>query len=103
MLYVLWEYDPADGLAVAYHWLNLAEATAWFVIAAVVARRLYRQRRRPGWELVYAGLFVLFGLSDVIEAYRVPLWLVAAKGLNFAAIVAVRQLIVRRVYVGAKF
>ncbi|MEO1235445.1 MAG: hypothetical protein AAFX76_01515 [Planctomycetota bacterium] len=103
MQYVLWRYEAQDGLAIGYHWLNLAEAVAWFVVAAVVARRLVRRHRRPGWEAVYVGLFVLFGLSDVFEAYRVPVWLVAAKGLNFAAIVAVRRFIVRRVYAGSRF
>ena len=103
MRYVLWRYDPSDALAVGYHWLNLCEAVAWFVIAAVVARRMFKHRRAPVWESLYVTLFVVFGLSDVYEAYAVPLWLIAAKGFIFMGIVAVRAVLVKRHYPGAKF
>ena len=103
MRYVLWRYDANDALAVGYHWLNLCEAIAWFVIAGIVGWRMVRQHRAVAWELVYVGLFIAFGLSDVWESYQVPLWLIAAKGLIFGGIVMVRAVLVKRYYPGAKF
>lgn len=101
--YVLWRYDPSDTLSAGYHWINVAEAVAWFVIAAVVVRRMRRQHKAVRWEAVYALLFIVFGVSDLWESRVVPVWLVAAKGLIFAGIVAVRHVLVKRYYVGAKF
>jgi len=57
----------------------VAEAIAWFVIALYVLARFYRFRR-TSLELAYAGLFVLFGLSDLRESYVVQPWLILAKG-----------------------
>ncbi|MEM6459572.1 MAG: hypothetical protein AAF710_09300 [Planctomycetota bacterium] len=105
MAYVLWRYDPAsaDAVATAYHWLNVTEAFAWFAVAVYVGRRLVRHRRAVGWESAYVLLFVVFGVSDLVESRVVPVWLIAAKGLIFAGIVAVRWKLVRSYYPDAKF
>ncbi|MEM8782179.1 MAG: hypothetical protein AAGE65_04910 [Planctomycetota bacterium] len=89
MRHVLWRYDANDALAVAYSYLNVAEAIAWFVIAAWVVRRAWVDPK-TAWEWAYALAFVVFGLSDVWESYAVPMWLIAAKGLIFAAILGLR-------------
>ncbi len=98
--YVLWAYDADDWLAVGYSALNVAEAIAWFVIAAWVARRAWRDPKTP-WEWAYALAFVAFGVSDVWESYRVPIWLIAAKGVILAAILLLR-LRVKRARPGLK-
>lgn len=103
MRYVLWRHDPADGLASVYHWVNVVEACAWFLIAAYVGVRFLRHRRSFLWEPLYVLLFVAFGVSDLWESRVVPVWLIAAKGLIFAGIVAVRVPVVRRLYPGRKF
>ena len=64
---------------------------------------MVRHRRSLGWESLYVALFIVFGISDVWEAYVVPLWLIAAKGLIFVGIIAVRAVLVGRYYPGAKF
>lgn len=101
--YELWRYDPADSLTVAYHWLNVVEAMAWFMIALAVGRRMIRCRRSVGWESLYVLLFITFGLSDLWESRVVPMWLIAAKGLIFAGILAVRHQLMRHHYPDAKF
>lgn len=103
MRYVLWRYDPHDALASGYHWLNVCEAIAWFAIAVFVGQRLVRQHKAVTLEAAYLLLFVLFGVSDLWESRVVPLWLIAAKGVIFAGILAVRWRLVKRHYVGAKF
>ncbi|MEM6553002.1 MAG: hypothetical protein AAF750_12870 [Planctomycetota bacterium] len=101
MGHVLWGVDYGDALAVGYSVLNLCEAVAWFAVAVWVIRR-HRRRGGGRWDWVYAGLFVVFGLTDVMESQVVPLWLVAVKGVVFGGIVGVRFVVVRRYYVGAK-
>ena len=103
MGYELWRYDPSDGLGAAYHYLNVAEAWAWFGIATYVGWRMIRHRKHLPLELTYIALFVVFGISDLWESQVVPMWLIAAKGLIFAGIVSVRWPLVKRHYVRAKF
>lgn len=103
MVYELWRYTPGDPLGLAYRLLNLAEAAAWFVIAAGVGVRAVRLRRAPRAETLYVLLFALFGLSDVWEAHAVPLWLIAAKGLIFAGILLVRRHLLKHAYPGRRF
>ncbi|MEM9882940.1 MAG: hypothetical protein AAF800_08490 [Planctomycetota bacterium] len=105
MAYALWRYDAeaADWVAHAYHWLNVTEAFAWFAVAVYVGRRLVRQHRATVWESVYVMLFVVFGVSDLIESRVVPVWLIVAKGLIFAGIVGVRWKLVKDHYPQAKF
>ena len=65
-------------------------------------RRHLRRTTGGVWDWVYVALFAVFGLSDVLESQVVPMWLLAAKGLIFAGIVAVRWIVVRRYYPGSK-
>ena len=76
-------------------------------MAGWVLRRRVRDKHgltdtaRP-WEHAYALSFLVFGLSDVLESQVVPLWLVAAKGLIFAALLICRWQVVTRYYPEAK-
>ncbi|MEM9417680.1 MAG: hypothetical protein AAGA25_01325 [Planctomycetota bacterium] len=103
MQYELWRYREGDPLAVAYHWLNICEAIVWFIIAGIVARRLFQEHRAPLWEVYYLGLFVVFGVSDLWEAQVIPVWLIVAKGIIFLNIVGVRRVLIRRFYPEARF
>lgn len=85
----------ADGLeAWAYAGFNALEAAAWFAIAGWVLARWVR-RGRSRVELVYAALFVLFGLTDVAEAHAVTGWLLLAKGLVLANLLTARLYVTR--------
>lgn len=89
MRHVLWRYDDSNPLAVAYSYLNVAEAVAWFAIAGWIARRAWLDPKTH-WEWAYAFALVVFGVSDVWESYAVPMWLIAAKGMIFATILLLR-------------
>ncbi|MEM1098012.1 MAG: hypothetical protein AAGH92_04415 [Planctomycetota bacterium] len=89
MRHVLWRYEGGDALAMAYSYLNVTEAIAWFIIAVWVTRRAFRDPKTT-WEWAYAGAFAVFGVSDVWESYAVPIWLIAAKGVIFGLILALR-------------
>lgn len=100
--HVVWRVDYASPLATGYSILNLLEAIAWFAVAAWVLRRHFKRDTGGAWDYAYFALFVVFGLSDVMESQLVPLWLIAAKGAIFIAILLVRWIVVRRYYPGAK-
>lgn len=83
---------PLDAAAI----FNLAEAALWFLIAVILlARFLIRSpgpvRPRSAWWL--PPTFVVFGISDLIEArtgaWWDPWWLAALKGGCIAVFVAV--------------
>ena len=74
-----WYWEPSEASTGdwAYHLFNLAEATAWFVIAVVIVRR---SRQVSQWvDRWLAFTLLLFGLSDVAEAWMVSIALVAVK------------------------
>lgn len=95
---VWWAYDPqADWYAQPYHWINLVEGCAWLLLAALVLRR-WSRGARSHVELLYALAFVTFGLSDFREAYVVESWLILFKGVNLAALLVLRWIVIRRYY-----
>ena len=77
------------------------EATAWFLFAALVLYRWWRHRR-SSLELWYALAFVLFGLSDLIEARWLTSWLLWWKGVNLVALFWLRRTVLRRYYPDAR-
>jgi hypothetical protein len=99
-----WSYAGADDRfhATIYRGLNLVEAVVWFVFAALVAWRAMRHHRLAGLELVYALLFLTFGLTDVREAWALQSWLIWLKLANLIALIGVRRLVMRRHYSLAK-
>lgn len=101
MAHVLWRYDDSPESAI-YSWFNVAEAVAWWLIAAWVLVRHARHRRT--WiEPLYVFMFIIFGLSDVLESYRVTPWLVLCKGLIFANLVVMRVHLIRVYYPRHRF
>jgi 4-amino-4-deoxy-L-arabinose transferase-like glycosyltransferase len=72
------------------------EAIAWMAIAAWVLVRV-RPDRPSGVEWIYAACFVLFGVTDLVEAMRLPVWLLLVKGLILALILALILMLRRRV------
>jgi hypothetical protein len=99
-LYEIRRYQPRrtiwDNWA---FWFNLTEAAAWFVIAGLVLARWCRFRRSLE-ELLYAGLFVAFGLTDVREAFVLQTCLLWVKAINFAGILWVRHRLLKAYYPG---
>ena len=93
-----WTYDPAaDAFAQTYHWLNLVEGAFWLAFSLLVLRR-YARYRHSRLELSYSLAFAYFGLSDCVEAYALTSWLILLKGLNLAALLWLRWLVLRRYY-----
>jgi hypothetical protein len=99
-----WERTPKEAYTwvdVACRGFNFVEAAAWFLFAILVFRRWcrYRQSKR---ELGYAVAFILFGLSDLIEAWMLTSWLLWWKGINLVTLFLMRRTIMRRYYPRAK-
>jgi hypothetical protein len=97
-LYPLWVYDPTGDLSVhIYSWVNRIEGVFWLAFAGLVLARFLRHRR-SALELAYALAFLTFGLSDFVEAFIVQPWLILFKGINFAAIIVLRWIVIGRYY-----
>jgi len=95
-----WNRPPRDPLLFhdfACHYFNLCEATVWFVIAALVLKRWWTFRR-SFLEVGYAIAFLLFGISDVIEAWNLTSWLLWWKAINLVALFQFRRTIIGRYY-----
>ena len=102
ILHVLWRYPPTrPGLFdVAYRGFNLLEAAIWFLCAVWVAGR-WRRHRRSQLEPAYAMAFLLFGFTDVREAYQLDVPLLAAKLIVLLALARFRKM-VRPLYPGSR-
>lgn len=85
-----------------YFGFNTVEAVAWFTFAAIVLFRWTRNRKSP-LEVLYSLLFLLFGISDVIEIIFYPLWLLLAKAIILAGLLFTRRHLIRVHYAGKKF
>jgi hypothetical protein len=93
-----WQYAPnGDGFSATYHFANLAEGCVWIALGALVLLRYAKHRRSP-IEPIYALAFVLFGASDFREAYALQSWLILGKGVNLAALLWLRHIVIRRYY-----
>jgi hypothetical protein len=94
-----WSYgrDAELPYSTAYHTFNLIEGTAWLVFCGLVLVRYYRFKNSR-LELLYALAFFTFGLSDFREAYCQQSWLIWLKGINLAALLYLRHLVITRFY-----
>jgi hypothetical protein len=72
-----------------YHWFNLMEAAVWFICAAAVLWRT--QPRSYGVDYRLAAALVIFGISDVVEAWFLSLPLAAVKLLVLIALLRFRR------------
>ena len=98
-----WSYATHGHLALSawYRGMNLVEGTAWIVITALVLVR-YLRHRHSALELVYAGAFLTFSLSDYREAYSLQNRLILVKAVNLVALAWLRRVILRRYYPGRR-
>lgn len=94
-----WSWNPETATAgdFAYRWFNLFEAAAWFTFAALVAGRWFKHRHSR-LEIAYAVAFVVFGLTDVMEAWQQSLPLLALKGLVLGVLLTLRATVRRKWY-----
>ncbi len=97
-----WTWDRPPGQVKSLqdhlcHYFNLCEATAWFIFAMLVFRRWLRYRR-SSTEIAYLIAFLLFGVSDIIEAWKLTSWLLWWKVLNLAILLLLRRTIICRYY-----
>ena len=99
LLKTWWTFEPGDEslFSTAYHAFNLCEGLAWCGLAILVLLR-YAMNRRSAIEIGYAAAFACFGATDFREAYALQTWLIAAKGLNLAVLLALRSIVLRRFY-----
>ena len=93
--------EPYTWTDVACRDFNFVEAAAWFTFAVLVFRR-WRRHRQSNLEPWYVLAFVLFGVSDLIEAWFLTSWLLWWKGGNLVALFLLRRTIMRRYYHTAK-
>ena len=94
-----WIYDPdATGRwGLAYRWFNLFEGSVWLGFAVLVIGRWVKWPRSV-IEVGYAVAFAAFGMTDIWEAYEQSAALVLVKGVNLAALLALRRRVMRRWY-----
>ena len=96
-----WRYNAADSLHQIYHFFNLGEAVVWLVFGCLVLARFNRHRK--SWlEVTYAFAFLLFGLTDLREAFVLQSWLILVKGMNLVALLWLRWIVIRRSYPTSK-
>lgn len=93
--------EPYTWTDIACRSFNFVEAVAWITFAALVLIR-WRRHRRSNLELWYALAFVLFGISDVIEAWSLTSWLLWWKGANLVTLFQLRRHVMRQFYPAAK-
>lgn len=102
---IWWEwhrYSPGNGWHLLYAGWNLLEGLCWLWCARIVWRRWKQWRKSRHLEPCYAGLFVLFALSDFHEAWSVPSWLLLAKLAILVALLIARRHVRRHLHPGAK-
>lgn len=93
-----WTYSPPfDEFSQIYHAFNLFEGCVWLVLAALVGLR-YGRRGRSIVELLYAGAFFTFGLTDFREAWAMQSWLIWLKALNLGLLLRLRWYVIRNYY-----
>ncbi len=104
MFVELWRYSATEPTPYQpiYRSINAVEALIWLGFAVAV---LYRNRRhrKSSVELVYAGLFFIFAMTDVREAFVVQPWLIVFKGLVLLALLVVRQKVRNKYYPESKW
>jgi len=93
-----WQFsDDTNFFASLYHYFNLAEAAVWFVLGALVALRFFRFRH-SNMEIVYSIAFLAFGVSDVLEAWKLTSWLLWTKLVILLGLFMLRRHVIRTYY-----
>jgi hypothetical protein len=94
-----WTWNAADKSfhSVFIHWFNLFEGCAWVCFAGLVLNRFARHRKSRV-ELAYATAFLVFGLTDFLEAHALSSWLLWVKLVNLLLLWRLRSLVMKRWY-----
>lgn len=103
LLRTWWRYaDAGDPLfREAYHYFNLLEGLAWLVFGGAVFARYLREGK--SWiEIAYAATFVAFGATDFREAWALESWLIWIKAALLAALLLLRNRVLRAFYPGRR-
>ena len=90
-----------DWIETPYHIFNLFEGLVWVTISMLVLARFIRFRRSV-IEVIYAGAFFTFGLTDFREAYALQSWLIWLKAANLLALIRLRSIVIKRYYPASK-
>ena len=93
--------EPYSWTDIACRSFNFVEASAWFIVAGLVFHR-WRRNRQSTLELWYTLALILFGISDLIEAWFLTSWLLWWKGVNLVALFYLRRIVMRRFYPDAR-
>lgn len=91
----VWDAETHDWFSIGYHWFNLLEAVIWFGIAVRIAVRNLRGHR-TALEWSYALAFLIFGLTDIVEARQQSSPLILFKLWNLIALVWLRRKVAQR-------
>lgn len=92
--------DSAGFWSYLYRSFNLIEGIFWVAFAAIVLRR-YLLHRKSLWEVIYAVVFFIFGLTDFVEANEMSAPLLVAKAVILVALFTLRHHVHRRYYPAA--
>lgn len=99
-----WRFNPQGTTSdlITQHVFNWIEGVSWFVLAGLVVRRFRRSRKSRRLELSYAFAFLLFGLSDFVQAYRLTSWLLVWKLINLIVLLVLRRVVMKKHYPESK-
>ena len=99
-----WTFDPNGSVQdlIWQHGFILVEGFCWLVFAGLVVRRYWRLRKSMRLELSYATAFLLFGVSDFIQAFRLTSWLLVWKLINLIVLLVLRHRTIRSLYPESK-
>lgn len=81
-----------DQLYVYFNWF---EAFGWFAFSCFIWLRYLKQRRTP-LELIYGLYICLFGLTDVLEVYKLTVGLFATKAIILLSILVCRHYVLQQ-------
>ncbi len=98
-----WTYRSGnpDWFEIPYHFFNLFEGMIWVILSIQVLVR-YIRHRCSAVEIVYAGAFFAFGLTDFREAFSLESWLIWIKAANLLALIRLRSIVIKRHYPASK-
>lgn len=99
-----WRFTPKGPTTdlIWQHGFNLLEGACWLAFAGLVIRRYRQSRKSKCLELSYAATFVLFGISDFIQAFHLTSWLLFWKLVNLIALLSLRRVVIKNHYPKSK-
>ncbi|MCJ8346652.1 hypothetical protein MJH12_14005 [bacterium] len=80
-----------------YQWINRLEGSAW-VVFSILSMRRYLKHKKNAIEPIYAFIFLIFGVSDYVEALMYPGWLGLLKFYTVGILLYCRSYLMRHHY-----